>query len=100
MHFGPVGGVVGDGPTYIRFDMDGLDSVYVPGAGSPEIGGYSTRDAQLMIRGLQGLNLVGADVNEVSPPLDPNGNTAIIAVNLMFESLCVLADAVAGRRPE
>jgi guanidinopropionase len=63
--------VMGDGPTYISFDVDGLDPVYAPGTGTPEIGGMSTREAQEVVRGLQGLNLVGGDVVEVSPPFDP-----------------------------
>ena len=90
--------VVGDGPTYITFDIDGLDPVYCIGTGAPEPGGLSMRDAQVMIRGLQGLNLIGGDVCEVSPPLDPTGHTALNGANLMFEILCVVADAVANRK--
>lgn len=83
--------VVGDGPTYISFDVDALDPVFAPGTGTPEIGGYSTLEAQLMIRGLAGLNLVGGDVVEVSPPFDPSGNTALVGATMMFEILCVIA---------
>jgi guanidinopropionase len=90
--------VVGDGPTYVSFDVDGLDPVYAPGTGTPEIGGFSTFEAQRMLRGLAGLDLVGGDVVEVSPPFDPSGNTAIVGATMMFEILCVLADAVARRR--
>lgn len=90
--------IVGDEPTYISFDVDGLDPVYAPGTGTPEIGGYSTFEAQQMLRGLRGLNLVGADVVEVSPPFDPSGNTALVGATMMFEILCVLADAIATRR--
>lgn len=89
--------VVGSGPTYISFDVDSLDPAYAPGTGTPEIGGFSTSDAQRMIRGLQGLDIVGADVVEVAPPLDPSGNTAMVGATIMFEILCVLADAVARR---
>jgi guanidinopropionase len=89
--------VVGDGPTYISFDVDGLDPVFAPGTGTPEIGGFSTFDAQKMIRGLRGLDLVGGDVVEVAPPFDPSGNTALVGATLMFEILCVLAEAVARR---
>ena len=89
--------VVGDGTTYISFDVDGLDPVYAPGTGTPEIGGYSTFDAQTMIRGLRGLNLVGGDVVEVAPPFDPSGNTALVGATIMFEILCVLGEAVAAR---
>ncbi len=90
--------VVGDGPTYVTFDVDGLDPVYAPGTGAPEPGGLSMRDAQVILRGLQGLDLVGGDVCEVSPPLDPAGHTALNAANLMFEILCVVADAVVRRK--
>jgi len=90
--------VVGEGPTYLSFDVDGLDPVYAPGTGTPEIGGFTTHEAQRMIRGLRGLNLIGADVVEVAPPFDPSGNTALVGATLMFEILCVLADAVAARR--
>lgn len=90
--------VVGNGPTYISFDVDGLDPVYAPGTGTPEIGGMSTREAQEVVRGLQGLDLVGGDVVEVSPPFDPSGNTALVGATFMFEIMCLLADAVARRR--
>jgi guanidinopropionase len=90
--------VVGEGPTYITFDMDGLDPVYCPGTGAPEPGGLSMRDAQVMIRGFRGLDLIGGDVCETAPPLDPAGHTALNAANVMFEILCVVADAVARRK--
>ena len=90
--------LVGDGPTYISFDVDGLDPVYAPGTGTPEIGGFSTAEAQRMIRGLAGLDLVGGDVVEVAPPFDPSGNTALVGATIMFEILCVLAPAVHRRR--
>jgi guanidinopropionase len=89
--------VCGEGPTYITFDIDGLDPVYCIGTGVPEPGGLSMRDAQVIIRGLQGLNLVGGDVCEVLPMADPSGHTALNAANLMFEMLCVIADARASR---
>ncbi len=90
--------VVGDGPTYISFDVDGLDPVYAPGTGTPEVGGITTVEAQLMLRGLRGLNLIGGDVVEVAPPFDPSGNTALVGATLLFEELCVVADALAARR--
>ena len=90
--------VVGDGPTFVTFDMDGLDPVFVPGTGAPEPGGLTMRDAQVVLRGLGGLNLIGGDVSEVAPPLDPAGHTALNAANLMFEILCIVADAVARRK--
>ena len=90
--------VAGEGPCYISFDVDGLDPVYAPGTGTPEIGGLTTLEAQHLIRGLEGLNLIGGDVVEVSPPFDPSGNTALVGATMMFEILCVLAKAVAERR--
>lgn len=84
--------VVGEGRVYVSFDVDALDPVYAPGTGTPEIGGLTTAQAQGMIRGLRGLDLIGADVVEVAPPFDPSGNTAMVAVTLMFELLCLLAE--------
>jgi guanidinopropionase len=90
--------VVGDRETYVSFDIDMLDPVYAPGTGTPEIGGFTTFEAQQMLRGLRGLNIVGADVVEVSPPFDPSGMTAYAGVTMMFEILCTMAENVAGRR--
>jgi guanidinopropionase len=90
--------VVGDGPTYISFDVDGLDPVFAPGTGTPEVGGLTTIEAQLLVRGLRGLNLVGGDVVEVAPPFDPSGNTALVGATMMYEILCVLADSLAARK--
>lgn len=90
--------VVGDGETYISFDVDALDPVYAPGTGTPEIGGITTYDAQKMVRGLRGLNLIGGDVVEVSPPFDMSGNTALVAVTMMFEILCLLAECVSEKK--
>lgn len=90
--------VVGDGPTYVSFDVDGLDPVYAPGTGTPEVGGLTTIEGQTLLRGLRGLDLVGGDVVEVSPPFDPTGNTALVGATMMYEILCVLAEAVAQRK--
>ncbi len=90
--------VVGDGPVYVSFDVDALDPVYAPGTGTPEIGGLTTYESQVMLRGLRGLDLVGGDVVEVAPPFDPSGNTALVGATLMFEILCLLAESVAARR--
>ena len=89
--------VVGDGPAYISFDVDGLDPVYAPGTGTPEVGGITTVEAQKLLRGLGGLNLVGGDVVEVAPPFDPTGNTALVGATMMFEILCLLAGTVRTR---
>jgi guanidinopropionase len=86
--------VVGEGPTYVSFDIDSIDPSYAPGTGTPEIGGLTTMEAQRLIRGLRGLNLVGADVVEVSPPFDSSGNTALIGATIMYEILCVLAEKI------
>jgi len=85
--------IVGDHRTYISFDIDGIDPAFAPGTGTPEIGGILPIEAQRLIRGLRGLNLVGADVVEVSPPFDSSGNTALIAATIMYEILCIIADA-------
>jgi len=90
--------VIGRGPAYLSFDVDGLDPVFAPGTGTPEIGGLTTREAQALVRGLEGLDLVGGDVVEVAPPFDPGGGTALVGATFMFEILCLLADAVARRR--
>jgi|SRR5579864_5443779 len=89
--------VVGKRPTYISFDIDSLDPAYAPGTGTPEFGGFTSREVNRMLRGLRGVNLVGADVVEVSPPFDPSGATALAAANIAFELLCMLAEAVASR---
>lgn len=89
--------VVGDKPTYVSFDIDCLDPAFAPGTGTPEVGGFTTREAQFLLRGLRGLNLCGADVVEVSPPFDPSGYTALAGVTMMFELLCVMAEARSKR---
>ncbi|MBP2292837.1 agmatinase [Azospirillum rugosum] len=91
--------IVGSQPTYLTFDIDVLDPCFAPGTGTPEIGGLTTREAQAMIRMARGLNLIGIDLVEVSPPFDPSGGTAITAATLMFELLCILAESVAAKRP-
>ncbi|MGN8116503.1 agmatinase [Labrys sp. 22185] len=83
--------IIGDQPAYLSFDIDALDPSFAPGTGTPEIGGMSTREAQAMIRLMEGAHLVGADLVEVSPPLDPSGLTALTGATLMFELLCVMA---------
>ncbi len=90
--------VIGAGPAYVSFDVDGLDPVYAPGTGTPEVGGFSTLEAQIMLRGLSGMNLIGGDVVEVSPPFDPSGNTALVGATMMFEILCLLAESRSGTR--
>ncbi|MBA4491477.1 agmatinase [Paracoccus sp. S1E-3] len=86
--------VLGTGRTYMTIDIDGLDPAFCPGTPVPEIGGITPRDCQVIIRALQGVDLVGADISEVAPCYDPTGITSITAANLMFELLCVMSDAV------
>jgi guanidinopropionase len=88
--------VVGEGKTYISFDVDGLDPVYAPGTGTPEVGGITTLEAQQLLRGLKGLNLIGGDVVEVAPPFDNTGNTALVGATMMFEILTLIADSNFG----
>ena len=78
--------------VYLTYDIDSLDPACAPGTGTPEIGGLTTPQAMELIRGLKGLNIVGADLVEVSPPYDPSGNTALVAANLLYEILCILPD--------
>ena len=82
--------VIGDAPCYLSFDIDGIDPAYAGGTGTPEIGGLSVPQALEIIRGCRGLNLIGADLVEVSPPYDVSGNTSQLAANLLYEMLCVL----------
>jgi guanidinopropionase len=88
----------GDGPAYISFDVDSLDPAFAPGTGTPEVGGMTTIEAQTLLRGLRGLDLIGGDVVEVCPPFDPSGNTGLVGATMMFEILCILAEAVARRK--
>jgi len=85
-----IGAAIGAGPVYLTFDIDSLDPGFAPGTGTPEIGGLTPIQALEIIRGCRGLSLVGADLVEVSPPYDPQGNTALLAANLLYEMLCVL----------
>jgi len=81
---------LGQGPVYLSFDIDGLDPSVAPGTGTPEIGGLTGIQGLEIIRGCQGLDLVGCDLVEVAPAYDQSGNTALTAANLLFEMLCVL----------
>ena len=81
---------IGDQPCYITYDIDSLDPGFAPGTGTPEIGGLTPWQAMELIRALRGLNVVGFDMVEVSPPYDPSGNTALLGANLIFEMLSIL----------
>jgi guanidinopropionase len=82
--------VVGDGPTYISFDVDGLDPAFAPGTGTPEAGGLTPREAQEILHGLKGIDVVGGDVVEVAPQYDPTSNTAMVGAQMLFEMLSLL----------
>jgi guanidinobutyrase len=81
---------IGQRPVYVTYDIDSLDPAYAPGTGTPEIGGLTSAQALELIREFKGMNIIGCDLVEVSPPYDPSGNTALTAANLLFELLCVL----------
>jgi len=88
---------IGDAPVYLSFDIDSLDPAFAPGTGTVEPGGLSSWQALEIVRGCAGLNLVGADLVEVSPPYDSSGNTALLGANLLYEMLCALPGAKPGR---
>jgi agmatinase len=80
------------GPVYVTFDIDSVDPAFAPGTGTPEVGGFTSYEAQELVRGLAGLDVVGCDVVEVAPVFDGPGQiTALLAANIMFELLCVIA---------
>ncbi|MDM8167338.1 agmatinase [Roseovarius sp.] len=83
--------IAGSGPTYVSYDIDFVDPTFAPGTGTPEVGGPNSFEALQVVRELEGLNIVGADMVEVSPPFDPSGGTAFLGVSIMFELLCVMA---------
>jgi len=91
--------LVGDQPTYCSFDIDFIDPAYAPGTGTPEIGGPNSFQAQQVVRLMKGVNLVGADLVEVSPPFDPSGGTAWLGISIIFELLCMLSESVSKRGP-
>lgn len=80
--------LIGDHPVYISFDIDAFDPAYAPGTGTAEPGGLTSHQGLEIVRGTYGMNLVGADLVEVSPPYDPSGNTATLAANILYEMLC------------
>jgi len=83
--------VVGDGPVYVTFDVDGVDPGFAPGTGTPEVGGLTPREVLGILRGLAGLDIVGGDVVEVAPQYDATTNTAQIGAQGLFELLCLVA---------
>ena len=83
--------IAGSGDTYVSYDIDFVDPAFAPGTGTPEVGGPNSFEALQVARLLEGVNIVGADLVEVSPPFDQSGNTAFLGVSIMFEMLCVMA---------
>ncbi|MCQ0092177.1 agmatinase [Roseovarius sp. M141] len=83
--------IAGSGPTYITYDIDFVDPAFAPGTGTPEVGGPNSHQALEVVRGLAGLDIVGADMVEVSPPFDASGGTALLGATILFELLCVMA---------
>ena len=81
---------IGDAPVYLTYDIDSLDPAFAPGTGTVEVGGLTSVQGLEIIRGMAGLNIVGGDLVEVSPPYDPSGNTALTGANFLYEMLCVL----------
>jgi len=81
---------IGDVPVYLTYDIDSLDPAYAPGTGTVEVGGLTSVQGLEIIRGTAGLNIVGGDLVEVSPPYDPSGNTALTGANFLYEMLCAL----------
>ena len=88
--------VAGSGRTYVSYDIDFVDPAFAPGTGTPEVGGPNSFQALQVVRGLEGVDVVGADMVEVSPPFDPSGGTALLGVTVMYELLCVMAGRVGG----
>lgn len=82
---------VGDAKAFVTFDIDFVDPAYAPGTGTPEVGGFTSREALRLIRGLRGLNLIGFDLVEVLPQYDPAGITAILAANIVYEFISLIA---------
>jgi len=84
--------IVGEKETYISYDIDFIDPAFAPGTGTPEVGGPNSYEALKVVRELAGVNIVGADMVEVSPPFDPSSNTAFLGVSVMFELLCQMVN--------
>jgi guanidinopropionase len=82
--------VVGSQPIYVSVDVDGFDPVYAPGTGTPEVGGLNAREGLALLRGLEGLEIAGADVVEVAPQYDPTTNTIQLAAQILFEEFALM----------
>jgi len=82
---------IGDSKAYVSFDVDFVDPAFAPGTGTPEVGGFTSREAQVLVRGLENINIVGCDVVEVYPAYDPAQITAFLAANVAYELLSLIA---------
>lgn len=83
--------VVGDGPVYLSIDIDVLDPAYAPATGTPETGGWSTRELRTILRGLDGMKIIGADIVEVATPYDTQAElTTIAASDVLYEVISVM----------
>ena len=90
--------IAGQGPTYVSYDIDFVDPAFAPGTGTPEVGGPGSFEALKVARLLDGVNIVGADLVEVSPPFDQSGGTAFLGVSIMFEILCNMVKTMAAAK--
>ena len=88
--------IVGDAPTYVSYDIDFVDPAFAPGTGTPEVGGPNSFEALKVARLLDGVDIVGADLVEVSPPFDASGGTAFLGISIMFEMLCCMVGKETG----
>ena len=86
---------LGHAKTYVSFDIDCLDPAFAPGTGTPVWGGLSSSQAAIILRDLAGINMVGGDVVEVSPPFDPTGATAVAGAHAAVELICLWASGKA-----
>ena len=84
--------IVGEKETYVSYDIDFIDPAFAPGTGTPEVGGPNSYEALKVVREINRVNIIGADMVEVSPPFDPSSNTAFLGVSVMFELLCQMVD--------
>jgi guanidinopropionase len=82
--------IVGSAPTYVSYDIDFVDPAFAPGTGTPEVGGPNSYQALEVVRGLHGVDIIGADLVEVSPPFDQSGGTGFLGASIMFELLCAM----------
>ena len=89
--------IIGDSPCYLTVDCDAIDACYMPGTQLPEPFGFTSREMLRLVRGMRGLDLVGADVVELAPDYDPTGAASTLAAGLYFELLALLAEARVNR---